>query len=281
MPLDDPTLNEPADAPAAAPAAAPPAVDLTGYVSRDDYLRMEGQLAQMGAQLQQLAGGQARAVAPDPGPVYSDEQLAEMLESGEGRKVLEANRYITRQTVAPLAGEFVSFRENTMHTAAGINRELAETRGRLPHANDPAVKRSMDEFLSALPAGAQANPQAIELAHAHAVARPENFKRLVDQQVEAELRRRAGGDEPIGSGTGAQAGARVPSGAGGDIPTIRELLGDDAANAVRSKGQTADQFTFRATRGKFKKWGEYAKHIQGQQAEESASGDDFEDRNIG
>lgn len=281
MSLNDPTTpTEPpeSETPEAAPVAAPN-VDLTNYVSREDYARLEGMLAQQGQMLQQIAGGQARAVPePQRGPQYTDDQLSEMLESGEGRKILEAQRYIAAQQLSPLAHEFVQFRDNTMQTASSINRELAEARGRLPHAADPGVKRAMDDFLAQLPPGAQANPQAIELAHAHAVARPENFQRLIDQQVEAKLRQRAEGGTPTGTPTtGAPTGSRVPT-SGGDTPTVSQLLGPEAAAAIRAQGhRSADEWVRKSQRGRFTTWAEYAKEIQKQEAQSGAD-DSAEDR---
>lgn len=277
MSVDDPnTPNEPLATPET-PAA--PAVNLDNYVSREDYARLEGQLAQMGQQLAQVG---ARAVAvPEParGPQYTEDQLAEMLESGEGRKILEAQRFITQQTMAPFAGEFIRFRDATTQTAATLNRGVAEARGLLPHAADAGVKRSMDEFLAKLPADAQANPEAITLAHAHAVAQPENFKRLVDQQVEAELRRRAGGDDPVGAPVRGAPAGRVPSSGDGATPTVSELLGPDAARAIRDQGySTADEWVRKSQRGRYKTWADYAKAIQADQTAQSGADAASEDR---
>lgn len=266
-----PLADTPETTPPATPAA--PALDTTNFVSREDYARLEGMLAQQGAILQQIAGGQQRVVQqPEPtGPRYTDDQLAEMLESGDGRKILEAQRYIANQQMAPFAREFVEFRGQTVQTAAQFNREIAEARGTMPHASDAGVRRSMDEFLAKLPAEAHANPEALQLAYAQAIARPENFQRLMKQEVEAELRRRAGGDETVlPPAGGARSRERVPETPGSTVPTVSELLGPDAANAIRAQGYTnVDDWVRKSQRGRFKNWKEYAASIQEQQAREA------------
>lgn len=275
---DDPnTPNEPADPPAAAPAATPQ-LDTSNFVSREDYARLQGQLDALMASQGRVP--QAAPQAP-AGPQYTDDQLAEMLESGEGRKILEAQTFITQRTMAPFAREFVQFRDATTQTAGVLNREIAEARGYLPHASDPGVKREMDAFLAKLPPDAQANPEAIKLAHAHAVATPENFKRLVDQQVEAELRRRAGGDEPTGTPQSGAPAGRVPATPGSQVPTVSELLGPEAARAIRDQGyHSADEWVRKSQRGRFNTWAEMAKSIQADEAKQSGAANDAVDRSL-
>lgn len=274
MPPDDPTTriapespsgSDPAPEPAASPT---PTVDLSNYVSREDYARLEGMLARQDQILQQIAGGRQAAPAPvDSGPHYTDDQLIEMLESGEGRKILEAQRYINKQTMQPLAREFVQFRDNTVHTAATFNREIAAARGTMPHLTDPGVKRSMDEFMAQMPTEAHANPQALQLAYAHAIAQPDNFKRLVNAEVEAELRRRAQGDEPTGMPAAGAPAGRVPNTTQAGVPSVRDLLGEDAVRAIRAQGyRDADAWVRASQGGRYKNWSEYAKAIQADQA---------------
>lgn len=285
MAVNDPnTPSDPANPPTSETPAATPTVDLSNFVSREEYARLEGMLTQVNQTVQHIAGGRQAAPAPvDPGPQYTDDQLAEMLESGEGRKVLEAQRYIARQQMAPFAREFVTFRDNTISTAAQFNREIAEARGTMPHASDPGVKSVMNEFLAKMPTDAHANPEVLKLAYEHAVAQPENFKRLVDREVEAELRRRAGGDDPTGTpDRGAPAG-RLPASGGGDVPTVRELLGKDAADMIRSQGyRSADDWVRASQRGRYKSWKEMATAIINDPANAAPGGgdDDQYDRSL-
>jgi hypothetical protein len=228
----------------------------------------------MGGVIETLQGQAARAgvQAPPPTPprVVSDDELVEMLESGDARKVIQANKIIASQAIQPLVGEFINFRGATLSTAATLHREVAEARGKLPHASDAGVKRSMDAFMQQLDPAAQANPEAIQLAYAHAVAQPENLQRIIDQQVEAKLRERGGGTEA--SSDVATGGRRIPgeNDAAG-TPTVTQLFGAHTANALKRQGKSPDDFAKRQRKpggGRFANWKEYADHVAAEQAAE-------------
>lgn len=264
-----PAAGAPAPDAAAPPAAPPPA---TVTVTQEQWDRMQAQLAHMTGVVETLQGQAGRPVvverppAAPTEPTYTDEQLAEMLESGEGPKILAAQRYITRQTMLPLAQTFDQFRGATIATAESLGRDIVEARGLIPHYKDPEIRRQVDAFMATLPPEARANKDALVLAHNYVVGQPENLKKIVEREVEAELRRRAGAAE----GTPGPAGSRerVPERDPNAVPTVTELFGDAAAAAIRRQGRTPDEFAKRMSRGKFKSWADYAKHVVAQQAEE-------------
>lgn len=259
---DETTTNAPTDQP---PSDKPPepAFDPAKYVSREDYSRLEAQLAHMSGQVSGMAASMGRQVAPAPAPVktYSDDELAEMLESGDGRKVLAAQRYITESTMRPVVDEFSQFRGATIATAESLGRDIVEARGLIPFYKDPEIKRQVDAFMNTLPPEARANKESLVLAHNYVVGDPSNFERLMKARVEEELRKRQG--TPNSPDAGTPQGARVPQTGKPGVPSVKDLLGDAAAQALRFKGQTEDEF---ARRLGYKTWAEYAAVIEADQA---------------
>lgn len=262
MPPEETTTPAPAaETPTAEtpPAAAPATVTIT----QEQWDRMNAQMHHMGGQLAALGAAQAnvRVTAPPPAaPLYTEEQLAEMLESGEGRKILAAQRYIADQATAPVRAEFGAFREATMVTAGDLGRDIVEASGKIPFYKDPEIKRQIDSFMATLPAEALANKESIVLAHNYVVAQPENLDRIIKSKVEEEMRKRSGNP---GVPDATTAGGRVPASGGTTVPTVAELLGDSSAQALRAQGKTPDEF---ARRIGHKSWAEYAKFIQSEQA---------------
>lgn len=267
MPPEEITKPVPSDADPAAtpPVETPPAAaPATVTVSQEQWDRLNAQVAHMGGQIQGMAASVNRAPPPAPvdtGPQYSDEQLAEMLESGEGRKILAAQRYIADQQTRPLVNEFVNFRSATLVTAESLGREVVEASGKIPHYKDPDIKRQVDAFLSTLPVEARANKESLVLAHNYVVGQPENFERLVKARVDEEVRKRAGDARVPDAST---AGGRVPASAGSTVKGVEDLLGKGAAQALRAQGRSADEF---AKRMGYKTWAEYAAVIEKDQQE--------------
>jgi len=271
MPSPEPSTTEkPAPAPET-PAAAPTATE-TVTLSKEQYDNLIAQNAHLSGRMDALQAGAGRQVIverPPPEPTISEEQLAEMLESGEGRKILEAQKYIARQTQRPLEDAFVQFRGATMQTAEALGREVVEARGLIPHYSDPEIKRDVDAFLGNLPPEARANKDSLILAHNYVVGKPEHQKRIIAREVEAELRRRAGATEP---GTPpAQSSERVPGGDGKPAMTLTDLFGPETAAAVKLQGKTPDEFIRKFTRGRAKSLAEYYdKYMKESEFEEEA-----------
>ncbi len=264
MPPDDPTKTDPAIAEGATPPAetpAAPAIDPAKFVSRDDYDNLRAQLAHMNGQIAGMAATANRQVAPppDPGPQYTDGDLAEMLESGDGRKILAAQRYINRQELLPIAQEFNTFRAGTIATAESLGRELVESSGKIPYYKDPDIRRQVDAFMNTLPPEARANKESLVLAHNYVVGQPENMDRIVKQRVEEEIRKRAG-DAKVPDATAT--GGRIPASGGSLTPSVKDLLGEGAALALRAQGRSPDEF---AKRIGYKNWAEYAAYIEKEQ----------------
>ena len=263
---DKSTIAAPAT-PEPAAAAAPPTVTIT----QEEWDRTRASLAHMEGALGVLQGNANRpvVVAPPAAPakVYSDAELAEMMESGDGQKMLIAQRVLLQQQVQPVVEDYQRFRANTMHMQGETGRALVELEGKIPYYKDPAIKKQVDEFLATLPPEAQANKQAIEFAHNYVIAKPENLDKIVKERVEAELRKRGGPAGALDTGGG---GDRIPEG-GSKVPTVAEVLGEGAAQALRSKGESADQWAMKT----FKmSWADYAAMAMEDQA--SALGKDVQ-----
>lgn len=265
MPPDETTTSVPAapaaDAPPTTPPAAPPD---TVTISREEWDRFNARMAHLDGQVQGMVASAGRQAPPPPVPevTYTDEQLAEMVDQG-GLQAVKAHRYIAQQQMRPVVDEFVNFRAATITTAESLGRDVVEASGKIPHYKDPEIKRQVDAFMATLPPEARANKESLVLAHNYVVGQPENFERLVTKRVEEEVRKRAGNPNVADATTAA---GRVPASPGSTVPSVRELLGDGAAQALKAQGRTPDEF---AKRMGYKSWEAYAKEIESTSTPES------------
>ena len=202
----------------AAPAAVPPSV------SQSDFAILQNELKQQTASLNQLQGAyaalQQQRAAPAAQPEVTDAQLQEWLESGEGEKILRANRVMQAQSAQANTAQVEQLRQQSIAIAGPLARKVAA--GDMPHYNE--FKGDIDAVLNALPADALTNPEAYTFAHNQIVAKPENIKRIVDREVEAELRRRTqqAAVEPPAGPAGRVVTTQLPDG----VPTPEQVFPD-------------------------------------------------------
>lgn len=261
MPPQEPPTTEkpaPAETPAADAAATPQPTMVS--IPEEQWNNIQAKLAHLGGQVEGMAAAVGRTPPPAPPPErhWSDEELAEMLESGEGAKILKAQRIIQAQAMRPLVDDFVNFRSATISTAERLGRGNVVAQGLAPYYNDPDIKRQIDETMEKLAPEVRANEQTFIMIHDSVVGKKENIDRIVKKEVDAELRRRAG--TPDAPDVGSAAG-RVPASRGSSVPSVTELLGADAAQALKLQGRSADEF---ARRMGYKTWADYAKEIESQ-----------------
>lgn len=234
----------------AAPPAAPtaPAAPAPNYVTADQFMALRGaveaQAAQQNRLLEALIAQQQQAAQPAQAPEPDDEAIAAAYANGTLGKTFKqlvdrrVDRVI-REHVEPLRAQ---------GEAAIANLTLEVAKSKMPYFEQ--VRGDMEAFLSQMPTGVRANPQALQIAYDSAVGK--NFKRLAEAETEGKLRQMAGA-------TGGVAGTALPGGnngrqAGGSkVPNALEAFGPAVAEAVRSKGGE-DAF---ARTLRFKDWAEY------------------------
>lgn len=136
-------------------------------------------------------------------------------------------------------------------TEALANLTKAQVLGTKPHY--ARFKKDIDATLNTMPANVRMRPEVMDFVYNSVIG--QNLDALQKEDRERVLR----GDAQQGD---APSGDRGNPKKGNDaVPSVSELLGEDAALALRNKGIDADAMSRRLG---YKTWADYAKVIQAQ-----------------
>ncbi len=240
--------DPPADDAPAAVVAAPPT-----FVPTDEFksyqATMQGNFDQLNQTIGVLrdalvAGTRTQPPVPPagtPGGAITEEQYVEAIQTGDARVVRAFHQQDKDRLIAE---HIVPLRDTGLDAIAGITREMAT--GQLPYYKK--YQKEIDGHIANLPANMRMTPQVYRLAH-DAVVGSHNDE-IVKEAVEAAIRAPAT-PEPMPSG-----GRTGRTSAAGAVPTVEELMGKDASDALAFRGMTGEMF---AQRLGYKSWADYAK----------------------
>ena len=176
-----------------------------------------------------------------PGGSITEEQYVEAIQTGDARTV----RAFHEQDKQRLIVEHINpLRDTGLDAIAGITREMAT--GQLPYYKK--YQKEIDAHISNLPANMRMTPQVYRLAHDAVVG--SHIDEITTEAREAAIRAPAA-PEPMPSG-----GRTGRTSSVGAVPTVEELMGKDASDALAFRGMTGDTF---AQRLGYKSWADYAK----------------------
>jgi len=178
------------------------------------------------------------------GDRVKDEEIEEALRTGQGggvfrRLVKEHVDELRTTEINPLRDEGLAAIGEVV--AGSMAKELLYyTR----------FKKEIDEYVGKMPPGLRIRPEAIRMAHNAVVGA--HAAEIVNEAKEAALR---GGDTPPKGGGAPPQGNARQAGAGGGTPTVEDLMGKDAADALAFRGLDGDAL---ARRMGYKDWPTYA-----------------------
>lgn len=254
-----PETPNPAESSAPDTPAAPAA---PSFVPVDEFKQWQatimGTMDTLNAGLQAINASlaQRRDDRPAPsGPVISEDDYAKALVEGDTKTI---SAYV-RQEKARSAEALETFKRDNIDSLrtqglTSIANLTAEVSGsKLPYFK--RFEKEIRQKVAGLPPEQQANPQVWEIAHDAVVG--SHAKTLLSEQKEEILRSasKPGSQEP-GDGAGRMKDDK------NRVPTVKELLGDDAVSALDSRGLTPDEWSKRL--GYKGGWAEYAKLIKEQ-----------------
>lgn len=232
------------------------------FVPADEFktfqAMIEGQLSALSANLGAVLSRptpSAQAPAPQPQvPQFqepSDDEIEEAMSSGKGAAMMrrlaqieaaKREAQLLQQHINPLRETGVSALVNLTKTAA---------KGRLPLYGK--YEKEIDGLLSELPVDSLTNPQVYDVAYAKVVS--DHLDEIISERVKAAagLAEEAAATDPIAS---VFRPARTTETTGEKIPSVEELCGPDAAQALKSRNQSPDAF---ARQLGYTDWAAYAK----------------------
>ena len=182
--------------------------------------------------------------APVPqAPEFNEEQLAEMMESGEGKQIVRAQRFIAAQENARLRAYVDEQQQATLAIGQELTQRLVKNDMPL-YGQDPEIARDVDALMGQMHPAARANPKAFELCYRQVLADPKHFDRVVARKVEEEIRRRATDAAGLVSDPTTGASSRAPVRKPGEkvIPSAAEILGPENAHALAQIGKDENSF---------------------------------------
>lgn len=221
------------------------------FVPSDEFKQFQatvsGSLAAINDTLGFLRESAGRAAAPPapvaPGVKITAAQFAEAVQTGDV-PTIEAYERQTRQS---FDDELVSPLRNTgLEAIANLTRDT--TVASLPYY--ARFKKEIDAFVAGLPPQMRMNPVVYKTAHDAVVGA--NMPALIGEATEAAVRK---ANEPVPDTT---SGGRRPGRVSGTdaVPTVEELMGPEAAQALAHRGLSADQH---AQKLGYANWAAYAK----------------------
>lgn len=159
------------------------------------------------------------------------------------------------QKIAALRRDHIDPLRGTGFNALGdLTKEVAIAK--LPHYKK--YQKEIDAIVDQLPAETKLSPQAYVMAHDAVVGR--HHDELTAEAKEAWARSQT---TPADAGTPGGTTGRDTGGGKGKLPTVEEMFGVDAAEALRSKGVDGDQWARRM--GYKGGWKEYVELTQAQE----------------
>lgn len=238
------------------------------FVPAEDFKRLEAAfqsqsqvLESMQTSLQAIAASRASTEPPPTADAVAeiqrlDEALTHAEAEGETAKVRQlldrktdlkirlAQEQTKREHIDPL-------QTTGFNAMASFARESVIPR--MPHY--ARYKKEIDAYFDQLPPAAKIQPSAYEIAYQAVVGK--HHDEIVKEETDKAIRgsRDAGGANPPGDG-GSGRGAETEN-----VPSVEELMGRDAADALAFMGRTPDEH---ARRLGYTDWADYAKLAQKQ-----------------
>lgn len=258
MPL---TPKKPAAVPAPPPATDPPPTPQ--FVTVDDFraaqVSLTQQLETISAGLQALAAARRDIPAPaerqSPVPAITADQFDEAMATGDAKTV---RAYLGQQQEAFRQAHVAPIQLAGFEAISGLTRSFAESS--VSEEFKPYVtkyKAEIDQYLAGLPPAMQMRPEAHKLARDAVLGA--HMPEIMADQRERFAREAA---DPANAGVASGRGRGAPTAE--PLPTVEELLGKDAADALRSKGK--DEEWLARTNG-MKTYKEYVDLVRAQAAE--------------
>ena len=250
--MPDDGAQNPASASPTEPAAAPQ------YATRDEVLAIAESMKALALTIQQGHASQAAPPAT-PTPTYDDptmEQITTDLQNGDAKslqKYLENHeRKLVDRVVRPM--------EQKGYSAIAQQAErIAMNDPNMPHY--ARFKKEINEVMKPCSLEQRADPLAYQTAYNIVVGM--NYEKLRKEEVEAAIRKAT---ESADGGT-APSGAKPKYAEG--VPSVKDLLGEQAERELANAGWTPDQWAqkFYAS----KDWPEAAAKIQAFNAAQGAN----------
>lgn len=246
-----------------APAAAP------SFVTVDEWKASQAEMQQT---LQAIREGlnavasrpMAAPAPPSPAstpPAISEEQFQEALATGDAKLVSRyLNQTIETREAHLRKTEIEPLKHQGMASLADLTRNLA--------AKDlkyyQKYQKEIDAKLANIPPEMRLNPEVYRMAHDSVVGA--NVDALVEERLQERLRKPATPEPMPGGGT---AGRRA---ADGHVPTVEELFGREAVDALNMQGEGRGD-PDRVARGLgFNDWADYVKRAVNEEAPAKPTG---------
>src|SRR3990167_3012382 len=246
--------------PPAIPDPNPPSIPT--FVPADEFRQFQATINGQFSQFQEnfnaiLAQLGSRKDDITSEPVIEDvtkEEIEQVLADGKGAdKILK----LIDGRLKKMEGAFgkrVQDLENVGLTAISEHsKDLAA--GDMPYYSK--FKKEIDAYVATLPAHLRVNKQVYVVAHNAIVG--QHLPEILKEEKEKILREAADPDAATDT-TGVN--GRGKGTKESEIPTVEELLGKEAADALVSIGRTPDQHAQRISRGKYNTWAEYSVWIK-------------------
>lgn len=232
------------------------------FVTKDEFQQLQqvltgqaGMFNQLNENLNKLAEnlGKPTPAAVVPVKKYTDEEIQQAIDEGKGPAVIrQMMNTMVQEAVSQLRQEHIDpLRDTGLDAISRISKDSIATK--LPHFK--RFEKEIDAHIAKLPPAVRANPDVYAMAYNMVVG--QNAEVLIKEAKEAALRGAGEGGAPLGD-----PGGRGNGGGGGEkIPTVTELLGADAAQALEARKITPDEH---ARRLGHKDWESYTKFVKEQ-----------------
>lgn len=247
----------------------PPVVPTPTFVPTDEFKQFQatitGQFNQFqdnfNAILAQLGSRKNDAPADPIIEDVTEEELEQVLNDGKGAgKIIKAMDAKIKKMEGAFNKRVQELESVGLNAISELSRDTAA--GDMPYYSK--YKKEIDTYVATLPAHLRVSKQVYVVAHNAVVG--QHLPEIMKDEREKILRE-ASNPEDASLPTGIN--GRDKNKAADEIPTVEDLLGKDAANALTSLGRTPDQ---QAQKLGYKDWATYATFIKKQDEEAQANG---------
>ena len=236
-------------------SATPPETPPTPtFVPTDDFKAFQTQITDTLQGINDALSQLSKSVVPSAAPAVAervkDEEIEQALQTGQGAPIF---RRLVKEHVDELRVTDINpLRDEGL---AAIGEVVAGSMAKeLPYYT--RFKKEVDEYVSKMPPNLRIRPEAIRMAHNAVVGA--HATEIVNEAKEAALR---GGGEPPKGGGAPPSGSGRQAGVGGGAPTVEDLMGRDAADALAFRGMDGDAL---ARKMGYKDWSSYAEVARAQ-----------------
>lgn len=157
--------------------------------------------------------------------IADEKPISELLSKRSSLEARKLRLQIQHEDIAPIRDTGITALEQLSATV---------TRSEMPHYD--LVEREMNTMISTLPPDQRANPQVRKKAYEMAVGA--NLDKIISAEREKILREAATQTTQDASSTSSRTDGSSSSG----IPAPKDVLSQDALNALRMKGQSVDAY---------------------------------------